>query len=288
MGSAQSACGCSREQPQTETLIQSPRDLVEARRHEHRGSDDKQIKQSSPASLKGPRASDLSTEASKGNLNFLVSPRKSNINLGGARQLQKNEESPQVTPLNICHSDLYEGETQNGQMHGKGTLFVASAGLTYTGEFANNLRHGHGSEVWNDGRRYTGDFKYDKKDGYGELTLPDGSSYCGMFVSDRFEGFGVFRKPGNYRYVGNFHQGLKHGNGKIDFDSGDYYDGSFFRGQMHGQGMYYSERFGFTYQGPWANGKQHGVGFVTEPGQAKTKAVYQQGQQMAILDDPSN
>ena len=193
-----------------------------------------------------------------------------------------------VARLELSDDKVYEGEIEAGRIQGRGTLAVRSQAYLYSGDFLDNCKHGHGSEVWGDGRKFEGEFEHDLKAGFGEMTMADGSVYSGMFAADQFEGFGVLTRPGKFVYQGNFNKGSQHGPGKLVFDSGDVYQGDFFRGQMHGKGLYLSARSGASYDGEWANGKQHGVGIVSEPGLPKAKAVFQDGIQVSILDSDHN
>lgn len=51
----------------------------------------------------------------------------------------------------------------------------------YEGTLKNNVFHGEGTLVDEDGNKYTGSFKNGKKHGKGVLTSPDGNSYMGLW-----------------------------------------------------------------------------------------------------------
>lgn len=290
MGSEQSSCRCSGEQPQVETKIASLEDLIGARKRESLKSNPGESLALSPHTSKDVKLYNLSTEVSKSRQFLLVSPRKSDSTIGGLIQGFSLEEelSPagrrRSAKIFISEQDYYEGEVEGGRLTGSGRLTISSKGMTYEGEFLDNQRHGQGTETWSDGRRYSGDFKNDKKEGYGEWSLPDGTSYTGQFLNGNFDGFGVLSKPNEYRYTGTFLNGVKHGTGKISYANGDFYDGSFFKGKRHGKGIFFFSQTQTTYDGDWFNGKQHGVGFINEPGFGKVKALYQDGVQVATLE----
>jgi hypothetical protein len=85
----------------------------------------------------------------------------------------------------------------------------------YDGQWKNDLQHGKGKEVWNQGQIvYTGDFLEGKKTGKG------------MFEFDE------------NRYIGDFYDGQFHGRGKYYFaDSGKVYEGDFLDNKMEGTGV---------------------------------------------------
>ena len=93
----------------------------------------------------------------------------------------------------------YEGETQNGKPHGKGTLHNISSEsdgkiyvsplrpnfhhyqFTYTGDFENGLPNGEGNIKFENGDIYEGEFYNGKIEGIGKMTFQNGSVYEGEF-----------------------------------------------------------------------------------------------------------
>ena len=63
---------------------------------------------------------------------------------------------------------------QANQRHGEGKFFYTN-GDTYSGEFARDVRNGHGTFTRaEDGLVYTGRWRRDQEDGEGELVWVDG------------------------------------------------------------------------------------------------------------------
>lgn len=58
-------------------------------------------------------------------------------------------------------------------------------GVTATGQWQNDLKHGHGTERWVDGASYTGDYVAGLKQGQGVFNWADGSSYEGAFFENK-------------------------------------------------------------------------------------------------------
>ena len=110
----------------------------------------------------------------------------------------------------------YEGESLEGQPHGRGT-FVYAHGATYEGEWVQGKRHGAGRLVQADGGSYVGEWREDMKHGKGKdvfasgwdvasqecqykkgkihgpiaVTYADGKAYIGRCDEDENVGLGV-------------------------------------------------------------------------------------------------
>jgi hypothetical protein len=99
---------------------------------------------------------------------------------------------------------VYEGEFEDGDMHGQGELFfpgkksrfvgtfdggekakgvLATEYGKYTGNFLNGLMHdSHGKFTWNDNKIYEGAFEYGQMhDRNGKLTLSNGEVVVGRW-----------------------------------------------------------------------------------------------------------
>jgi len=90
----------------------------------------------------------------------------------------------------------YEGEWQDGNMHGQGRMQFAD-GWEYAGAFVMGTMHGQGTLVYPDTTVYQGQFKNGKMDGFGKLTYPDGWTFIGNWRNGQISGSGTLVNPGN-------------------------------------------------------------------------------------------
>ena len=108
------------------------------------------------------------------------------ISLEKAAQIAAGVGLP-VPPL----EGTYEGETLDGQRHGRGK-FVYAHGATYEGEWAKGQKHGAGKLVEADGGTYEGDWMEDLKHGHGKEENADGSGYEGEYRMGQKQGNGSY------------------------------------------------------------------------------------------------
>ena len=136
----------------------------------------------------------------------------------------------------LTDGSIYEGETRDGIIYGKGTLtrkdgtvyegefkdgkfnvrvkIFYTDGSVYEGEFANNQMNGRGTLLWVSGASYTGDFVNDKYHGKGVFTWADGSKYAGDFTDDQITGEGSFYDTAGQKiYSGGVKNAAFHGKG---------------------------------------------------------------------------
>jgi hypothetical protein len=106
---------------------------------------------------------------------------------------------------------VYEGETRNGQYHGRGRLQEP------------------------DGRRYTGEFAEGRFHGQGKAEMPNGDLYEGQFRNGEFTGEGTANLRDGTRYRGEFLNWKPHGKGRLVDPQGNVYDGGFKEGLFDGQ-----------------------------------------------------
>ena len=111
-------------------------------------------------------------------------------------------------------SDFYTGDKlpQTSIPHGTGTYVYRNKYFTYSGEWVNGVKHGHGTLTMGDGSTYEGDFVDGEITGQGLRTWPDGRSYAGQFNRGEFCGQGIYRGgPGGETYEGEFLDNKRHG-----------------------------------------------------------------------------
>lgn len=177
----------------------------------------------------------------------------------------------------------YDGEWNDGRMHGQGRLEIF--GNVYTGTFSSSLRQGQGTLQYATGQVYEGYWHNDRPHGEGTLKMADESMYQGQFVAglmhgtgtftfrngDQYEGDwltnqpsgnGTFTSPSKrLRYEGQWSQGCPHGTGTLKDDSNDSeYVGNFERGYRHGTGELRLKRQGRHYRGGWGFDTRVGAG----------------------------
>ncbi|MBQ4584799.1 MAG: hypothetical protein IJA82_01170 [Clostridia bacterium] len=101
--------------------------------------------------------------------------------------------------------------------------------MVYEGEWKNDMRHGKGKILWENGDTYEGEWKNDEPCGKGKLTSPNGDVCEGYFEND-----------------------IPRGKVKVTYNNGDTYEGEVGEcGGYFGQGTLIQE--GVVYQGQWTD-----------------------------------
>ncbi|KAF0698630.1 Aste57867_10724 [Aphanomyces stellatus] len=193
------------------------------------------------------------------------------------------------------NGDVYDGDFDQKQRHGRGKYVVANTGYSYEGEWQRDLRHGQGvlksmqgmySGAWvaNErcglgdctsttlGSSYRGQWRANVYHGSGRL-VQNGLEYEGEFQGGRFEGMGkctYSKHPDWTRYRGEWKQGLFDGLGTLEMVNSDVYVGEFVAGKRQGQGTLTSSS-GDVYTGQWkANYRDgHGRAFSSQSKETK-------------------
>ena len=111
------------------------------------------------------------------------------------------------------NGDRYEGQVENGLMHGKGVFVSPSKGFRYEGDWVANKQHGRGKTTFDVGDVYVGEMKDGEFHGQGSYTTQNGS-----------------------RYEGGWNMGIKEGQGRTTFPDGDYWEGIYSNGKQTDQG----------------------------------------------------
>ena len=99
------------------------------------------------------------------------------------------------------------GEGEDGGLTYMDQLFFDN-GAVYKGYVKNNMRHGHGVQVWPDGAKYEGEWKNNKANGKGTFWHADGDIYEGEWVDDKAEGEGVYTHTNGAKYKGSWKNDL--------------------------------------------------------------------------------
>ena len=170
-------------------------------------------------------------------------------------------------PYDIDNCLKYEGEMENGQPNGQGTLSWGD-GSTYIGQVENGKSHGQGTYTWSDGAKYIGEYKNGERHGQGTFTYPDGGKYVGQFKENKRNGQGTINWSDGRKYVGGWKDGKWNGQGTFISPSGQKYVGNWKDGERNGQGTITLPN-GLKYVGEWKVGKFHGQGTLTRPDAVK-------------------
>ena len=182
----------------------------------------------------------------------------------------------QVGKLNgaaiCCYGDYaeYHGTYKNGNRHGIGKMeiktenqieYFGHSESVYTGEWADDMRHGKGEMAWSIIGTYIGYWRCDRRHNVrGKMTFKDGEVYEGNWVDDTMNGAGsmTYATTGN-TFRGTFIDGAPAKYGVLEFPDERVYDGSLMDMLPEGQGcMKYPNKD--IYNGKFEEGKRWGFG----------------------------
>jgi hypothetical protein len=71
--------------------------------------------------------------------------------------------------------DQYEGDWRDNVRHGHGTQLSTDDGSIYTGQYIMGIKHGPGSTTYLNGNRFEGNYVLDHSRGVGSYTLNVGT-----------------------------------------------------------------------------------------------------------------
>lgn len=151
----------------------------------------------------------------------------------------------------------YYGYFKDDLYHGIG-LSLYEDGHAYFGEFRNGVKCGYGKESKNN-VTYRGFLKNNKYHGYGEYTYLNKISYCGGFSKGLRDGYGLLLMTDGALYCGNFKNNKMEGVGFFQWPAGQNYYGSWVEDKMNGLG-HYKFANGDSYIGHYKNDLRHGRG----------------------------
>ncbi len=126
----------------------------------------------------------------------------------------------------------YEGEFNNGKLHGQGTWYYPD-GEKYIGGFKNNYSHGLGTIYHLDGTQTDGEWV----DGEFQNIRPTNIAEEGCIEGDCQNGIGTYiYEAGSAKYVGSFKNEIPEGTGTCYYANGEKYEGQWRNGSFNGNG----------------------------------------------------
>ncbi|CAE7902112.1 PIP5K4 [Symbiodinium microadriaticum] len=123
--------------------------------------------------------------------------------------------------------DVFIGEWKRNAAEGLGRYTHAKLGITITGEWAEDVQHGFGVEMWAGGARFEGQYRFGQKQGLGIYRWPDGSVYSGQWRNDTIGGYGHYQGQDGREFKGMWDGAIIHGCGVYIWP-----DGRMFRSEL--------------------------------------------------------
>ncbi len=167
-----------------------------------------------------------------------------------------------------------EGAFNAGRLQGMGSETIE--GATYTGQWRNGVRHGHGEQVFANGDRYVGDFVDGQPEGKGTATTSAGV-YRGTWQAGRYDGQGQFNDADGSVYQGQWQAGLRQGFGFETAVDGSSYQGEWAADLPNGFGKFRGPA-GEEFEGSWINGQRQGYGVATHPAGTRYEGTWLENQ----------
>ena len=159
---------------------------------------------------------------------------------------------------------VFDGQWQNGEANGHGTMTGLRGGGSYVGQWQDSLQHGQGTLRRADGDVYEGTWHAGQRNGQGTRTYPNGDVYVGAWQDGERGGQGTYTYADGSKYVGAFQDGKRSGQGTATYHNGATYVGAFQDGVKNGKGTY-TFADGRVYVGEWQDGMPKGSGTWTFP-----------------------
>ena len=236
--------------------------------------------------------------------NLEITQNNYEMNITSPSQLVESKNFRQHNTNEITQNELkelfekYTPLEDNIKVEINGPTQFENNNAIYYGEwdYSNNMRHGRGIQLWNEGSKYYGYWVKDKASIKGKLMHSDGDIYEGEWLDDKPNGKGVYYHIDGTVYEGEWKDDKQHGFGKETWPDGAWYEGQYFEGKKHGKGKFhwaddslYEGNFvdnningegvyNFSdkrkYVGTWANNKLEGKGIFTWPDGRKYEGEY--------------
>lgn len=172
--------------------------------------------------------------------------------------------TPPQGAVTLPDGSRYEGGTNGGFFHGKGTLSTTD-GARYEGDFIRGRFHGRGTYTSAAGDVYHGDFVEGELTGRARIRYANGNSWDGEVRRWAPEGRGTYVLASGRRYTGEFSGGVPAGQVIVEHESGTRYEGGIQGWEaFHGPGVFTGN--GGTWRGTFENGRPTGVFSVEREG----------------------
>lgn len=182
-------------------------------------------------------------------------------------------ESTKIHKVVSTDGSVYEGELQNGQKHGQGTVTYKydtreeEVEESYVGQWANDKMDGHGKyliETYDHCEKYEGEWKCNMKHGYGKFEEDAyDMTYEGQWMCDKQHGHGIgigyhVDCDNVTKYEGQWMFGEKHGKGKLFLSTDDTraFEGIWNKDKLSVRGTY-TDTNGNVYKGEWGGNGNH-------------------------------
>ena len=140
------------------------------------------------------------------------------------------------------NGDIYEGEFNADQKHGKGTYWIKKTTKDPTSGKKKSIHR----------KLFSGEWKNDLKSGYGILFFDDKEYSKNNKADDS--------APLRAEYEGTFNEDQMNGSGKMTYKNGDIYEGGWMNSKRSGVGIYTIASTGDVYEGSWLNDLKDGPG----------------------------
>lgn len=137
--------------------------------------------------------------------------------------------------------------------------------FAYDGEWQDGHMHGFGRYLFEDGGDCIGQFKNNWQDGESKTVYPTGETYEGFWKRGKYHGEGMFTTKSGSVYKGSHVHGRRSGYGRLEYPCGLVYEGEWKDGKPHGRGTMVSKSSKFSYEGDFEKGSIRGTGVLVTP-----------------------
>ncbi|CAD8095227.1 unnamed protein product [Paramecium primaurelia] len=176
----------------------------------------------------------------------------------------------------ICDEFIYEGYWLNDVYHGDGRM-ISNDGNIYIGEFKNGQFSGDGFYLNSEQVVYEGEWENGQKNGIGKEQMPDGSVFIGQFQNNQRNGQGkLFNNKEQFVFEGQWINGKAMEEGKVIWQDGRKFEGKWCNGMMHGHGIFIWPG-GKKYIGNYVNNVRDGYGEYYYPDGKIYKGMWKKG-----------